>query len=213
MGDNFHQYKGHYQYDKKRKITDGPYAARLVPRPAASARDMVPGSRKRKQAGGFLVEADVATLATSAAATLIKTLIAIAVRYGLHAIERKLKGPDANTWLHRIMYWIPNTALASMIVGQPGDESTAVIGISALMYVNNYLNKQRGDEQKETVENAKRLKTEQERIDAQEAKTQEDARNALMRKKPEPVKKEAKKKSTKSKAAKKVTKSNATVQG
>jgi hypothetical protein len=106
------------------------------------------------------------------------------------------------------MYWIPNTALASMIVGQPGDESTAVIGISALMYVNNYLNKQRGDEQKETVENAKRLKTEQERIDAQEAKTQEDARNALMRKKPEPVKKEAKKKSTKSKAAK----NDATVQ-
>ena len=182
MGDNFPPYKGRYR------------------------------SRKRKQAGGFLVEAAGTALATSAAKTLIKTFIAMAVRYGLHAVERKLKGPDANTWMHRIMYWIPNTMLTRLIMGRAGDESTAIIGISALMYVNNYLNKQRGNEQNETVENTKRLKTEQERIDAQEAKTQEDARNALMRQKPKPVKKEAKMKSTKSKAAKKATKSNATVQ-
>jgi hypothetical protein len=176
-----------------------------------------PRSRKRKQAGGFLVEASVATLGTSAAATLIKTFLAIAVRYGLHQIERKLKGPDANTWLHRVMHWIPNVMLSRMIMGQPGDESTAIIGISALMYVNNYLHKQR---HKETVEGTKRLKMEQESIDAQEAKAQEDARNALIQekphaeKKPKPPKKEAKKQqSTKSKVVKKVTKRNATVQG
>jgi hypothetical protein len=56
-------------------------------------------------------------MVTSATKTLIKTLLAIAVRYGLHQIERKLRGPDANTWLHRIMYFIPNSMLHSMIMG------------------------------------------------------------------------------------------------
>ena len=180
-----------------------------------------PRSRKRKQAGGFLVETSVATLGTSAAATLIKTFLAIAVRYGLHQIERKLKGPDSNTWMHRVMYWIPNVMLSRMIMGQPGDESTGIIGLSALMYVNNYLHKQR---HKETVEGTKRLKMEQESIDAQEAKVQEDARNALMHQKPKAEKK-PKTQSTKSKVVKKVTKKeakkqsakskvvNATVQG
>jgi hypothetical protein len=211
MGDNFHQYKGHYQFDKKRKITDGPYAARLVPRQGASVRDMVPGSRKRKQSGGFLMEASGGMLVESAAKTLVKTLIALAARYGLYAIERRLKGPDSNTWLHRIMYWVPNSALAGMIVGGKGDESMAVIGLSALMYANNYLNNRRRNE---TVEDTKRLKMEQERVDAQEAKTQEDARNALMQKKtkpeenPKPPKKKAKRKLTKSK----VVKNDATVQ-
>jgi len=119
------------------------------------------------------------------------------------------------------MYWIPNVMLSRMIMGQPGDESTGIIGLSALMYVNNYLHKQR---HKETVEGTKRLKMEQESIDAQEAKVQEDARNALMQQKPKAEKK-PKTQSTKSKVVKKVTKKeakkqsakskvvNATVQG
>ena len=79
------------------------------------------------------------------------------------------------------------------------------------MYVNNYLNNQRQTETVDTsVRERERLKVEQERIDVKEARTQEDAKNALMRKKPEPEKKkEAKRKLTKSKA----TKINAAVQG
>jgi hypothetical protein len=212
MGDNYHQYKGYYHFDKKRKITDGPNAARLVPRQGASVRDMLPGSRKRKQSGGFLVEAAGTALVGSAAKTAVKRLLAIAARYGFDAIERRLKGPDSDTWLHRIMYWVPNSALAAFVMGEQGDESMGVIGLSALMYANNYLNKKRKEE---SAAGTKRLKMQQERVVAQEAKTQEDVRNALMQEKPKagkkqkPQKKEAKRKFTKSKAVKR----NATDQG
>jgi len=205
-------YKTYWTEDSDIVHTNLEPTARLVPRQGASMRDMVPGSRKRKQSGGFLVEAAGTALVGSAAKTAVKTLLAIAARYGLDAIERRLKGPDSDTWLHRIMYWVPNSALAAFVMGERGDESMGVIGLSALMYANNYLNKKRKNE---SAEDAKRLKMEQERVDAQEAKTQEDARNALMQKKtkteenPKPPKKKAKRKLTKSKA----TKVNATVQG
>ena len=129
------------------------------------------GSRKRKQTGGFLVEASGAALAMSAGLTLARTLAAVAARYGLHAIERKLKGPEADTWLRRVLYWIPKSILSAYLMG-----------VSALMYADKYLNKQLKQEQTETAEGAKRLKMAQDATDALEAKVQEDARNAVMEK-------------------------------
>ncbi len=140
------------------------------------------GSRKRKQTGGFLVEASGAALVMSAGLTLARTLAAVAARYGLHAIERKLKGPEADTWLRRVLYWIPKTLLSAYLMGDQTDTSMGIIGVSALMYADKYLNKQLKQEQTETAEGAKRLKMAQDATDALEAKVQEDARNAVMKK-------------------------------
>jgi len=118
----------------------------------------------------------------SAGLTLARTLAAVAARYGLHAIERKLKGPEADTWLRRVLYWIPKSILSAYLMGNQTDTSMGIIGVSALMYADKYLNKQLKQEQTETAEGAKRLKMAQDATDALEAKVQEDARNAVMKK-------------------------------
>jgi len=110
------------------------------------------------------------------------TLAAVAVRYGLHAIERKLKGPEADTWLRRVLYWIPKSILSAYLMGDQTDTSMGIIGVSALMYADKYLNRQLKQEQTETAEGAKRLKMAQDAMIALEAKVHEDARNAVMEK-------------------------------
>jgi len=186
--------------------------------------------RQRRQVGGlaWLLPGAPATLSWAVQRTLIKTFAGIAVKYGLMQVARKLAGPHAPAWLHRILQFIPTSFIAFFLTVTPGKEKiTGAVGLAALQYVNSYLLKYRQKLDDDVI------MREQDRIDQAREKRDTEASNALMmrmetakaevkeqkkemkekKKKTEkkakaPTKKEAKKKSTKSKAVK----NNATVQ-
>ena len=190
--------------------------------------------RKRRQVGGlaWLLPGASAMLTYAAQETLIKLFAGIAVKYGLMQVARKLAGPHAPAWLHRILQFIPESFLAFFLTIEPGHERiTGTIGLAALQYVNSYLSKYRQNADDDVI------MREQDRIDQARARRDTEASNALMMRmeaakaskaevkeqkkektekkekkekkaKAPPAKKEAKKKSTKSKAAK----NDATVQ-
>ena len=158
---------------------------------------------------------------------MIKLFAGMAVKYGLMQVARKLSGPQAPAWLHRILQFIPDSFLAFFLTIEPGQERiTGMIGLAALQYVNSYLSKYRQKADDDVI------MREQDRIDQARARRDTEASNALMmrmeaakaakaevkeqkkekkekKEKKAPVKKEAKKKSTKPKAVK----YDATVQG
>jgi hypothetical protein len=79
-------------------------------------------------------------LTYAAQETLIKLFAGMAVKYGLMQVARKLAGPHAPAWLHRILQFIPTSFIAFFLTVTPGEEKiTGAIGLAALQYVNGYL--------------------------------------------------------------------------